>query len=292
MKKEEFLNELEQRLDILNANEKLDIIAEYSQHIDLKIENGLSEEAAAGDFGNIKVLADEILSAYNVNLKYNRPKLGENLKHTFVKAWKAVIRFLKRIGILGIGVLKKCALAVSHTGRLSVEFCKRQFDKVHLYIANKTDRAKQKKNDKFELESNGEINIEQQCGMAADTEEGENEMAREQIPAIPRRTQEGLVKRAVCNIGDCIKRICLWCVRCLILFTALPFIASGLFALLMLGIIIILIPQGYPLLGIGIITFGFCMSTASITCILLSYYSKKKRKNTIDNAVITEEVQE
>lgn len=292
MKKEEFLNELAQRLDILNDNEKLDIIAEYSQHIDLKIENGLSEEAAAGDFGNIKVLADEILSAYNVNLKYNRPKLSEYLKHTFVKGWKAIMRFLKRTATLGIGVLKKCALAVSYTGKSSIQFCKRQFNKMQLFIANKKDQAKQKKIERLNIESNGEINIEHQDDMTTDTEEGENEMVREQIPAIPCRTQGGLVKRAVCNIWDCTKQFCLWCVRCLILFTALPFMACGLFSLLTLGIIIVLIPQGYPLIGIGIITFGFCISTASITCILLSYCGKKKRKNTIDNVVIAEEVQE
>ena len=55
MKKEDFLRELDSRLHILNEAERKDIIDEYSQHIDLKIANGLSEEDAAGDFGDIKI---------------------------------------------------------------------------------------------------------------------------------------------------------------------------------------------------------------------------------------------
>lgn len=80
MKKEDFLRELDSRLHILNEVERKDILDEYSQHIDLKIANGLSEEEAAGDFGDIKELASEILSAYNVNLKYNKPDVSNTCK--------------------------------------------------------------------------------------------------------------------------------------------------------------------------------------------------------------------
>lgn len=46
MNKELFLKELGDRLQILNEQERQELLEEYAQHIDLKIENGLSEEEA------------------------------------------------------------------------------------------------------------------------------------------------------------------------------------------------------------------------------------------------------
>ena len=46
MTKTEFLNLLEQRLFVLNDNERADLLSEYEQHIEMKIQSGLSEEEA------------------------------------------------------------------------------------------------------------------------------------------------------------------------------------------------------------------------------------------------------
>ena len=51
MNKESFLKGLSERLQVLNEQERQDLLEEYEQHIDLKIENGLSEEEAVRDFG-------------------------------------------------------------------------------------------------------------------------------------------------------------------------------------------------------------------------------------------------
>ena len=72
MKKIEFLKELEERLVVLNEKERLDILEEYEQHIDMKIAGGMREDEAIEDFGNLKELVDDILDAYRVNLKYNK----------------------------------------------------------------------------------------------------------------------------------------------------------------------------------------------------------------------------
>ena len=42
MNKTEFLNELEKRIRVLEKNEIKDILSEYSQHIDMRMESGLS----------------------------------------------------------------------------------------------------------------------------------------------------------------------------------------------------------------------------------------------------------
>ena len=74
MNKAEFLNELETRIRILEKNEIKDILNEYSQHIDMEIQNSISEEDAIKDFGDIDDLAAEILEAYHVNPDFSVKK--------------------------------------------------------------------------------------------------------------------------------------------------------------------------------------------------------------------------
>ena len=66
MNKEKFLQELRGYLQVLEDQEQEDILEEYSQHIDMKLQKGLSEEEAIRDFGSMKELAAEILEAYHV----------------------------------------------------------------------------------------------------------------------------------------------------------------------------------------------------------------------------------
>ena len=54
MKKQEFLEELKQYLHVLADEEQEDILQEYEQHIEMKIEKGLSEEEAIRDFGSVR----------------------------------------------------------------------------------------------------------------------------------------------------------------------------------------------------------------------------------------------
>lgn len=72
MTETEFLEHLRKKLHVLKENERDDILSEYAQHIELKMESGLSEAEAIGDFGNLDELAAEILDAYHVNPDYNK----------------------------------------------------------------------------------------------------------------------------------------------------------------------------------------------------------------------------
>ena len=65
--KESFLKELQNGLAVLAESEQQDILAEYAQHIDMRIAGGLTEEEAIQDFGDIHQLTAEILAAYHVN---------------------------------------------------------------------------------------------------------------------------------------------------------------------------------------------------------------------------------
>ncbi|MEG0735319.1 MAG: DUF1700 domain-containing protein [Longicatena sp.] len=67
MNKEEFLSTLDRKLQLINESERRDIIDEYRTHIEMKVQDGKSEEEAIEDFGNIDELVDEILDAYKIN---------------------------------------------------------------------------------------------------------------------------------------------------------------------------------------------------------------------------------
>ena len=67
MTKKEFVAFLNQRLSVLDQKERQEIIDEYVQHIEIKVESGKSEEEAIKDFGDLNEFVDEILSAYHVN---------------------------------------------------------------------------------------------------------------------------------------------------------------------------------------------------------------------------------
>ena len=72
MNKEKFLMELRAHLSILENQEQEDILAEYAQHIDMKMQKGLSEEEAIRDFGPMQDLAAEILEAYHVKPEFRK----------------------------------------------------------------------------------------------------------------------------------------------------------------------------------------------------------------------------
>lgn len=125
MTKTEFLEYLEKRLQVLNKKEREDILSEYAQHIELKMESGLSEEEAIHDFGDLEELTAEILDAYNVNPEYQKSPLHRNKEKLSIEAakvgnkidvlrkrWKAAGRNLFHDRTMRIPILLKCFLVL------------------------------------------------------------------------------------------------------------------------------------------------------------------------------------
>ena len=111
MKKEEFLKKLRKRLDILEEHEVEDILSEYEEYIDEKIENGSTEEEAVSSFGDVNELADELLKAYKVKVEKNDDPIGnfankviqliDQLINDFShKSPKEIVRFILEIIII------------------------------------------------------------------------------------------------------------------------------------------------------------------------------------------------
>ena len=99
--KESFLKELQNGLAVLAESEQQDILAEYAQHIDMRIAGGLTEEEAIQDFGDIHQLTAEILAAYHVNPAYSRaPGKLPDPRPALSRAWSHTGNFFRTCRIL------------------------------------------------------------------------------------------------------------------------------------------------------------------------------------------------
>lgn len=81
MNKEQFVSALHKKLQVIEANERQDIIDEYINHIDMKMQEGKSEEEAIEDFGDIDELVKDILDAYKINTNNQKVDYDEKLDH-------------------------------------------------------------------------------------------------------------------------------------------------------------------------------------------------------------------
>lgn len=109
MNKQQFLEKLKNRLVILSDSEVKDILDEYSDTIDQKIQEGMTEEDAVKDFGDIDELANEILEAYKINTskKSARPddtaqKVGNALNEIVDYLVKFFSTFFRDLSVEGV----------------------------------------------------------------------------------------------------------------------------------------------------------------------------------------------
>lgn len=97
MNKEKFLKTLHDKLSILENNEIDDIISEYEDHINQKIKDGISEDVAIKAFGDIDVLAKEILSSYKISNNYNSSNWFSYIEEFMRQMGEGIERFCKKI---------------------------------------------------------------------------------------------------------------------------------------------------------------------------------------------------
>lgn len=106
MNKEIFLKELREYLRILEDREQEDILEEYAQHIDMKMQKGLSEEEAIQDFGPIDELAAQILEAYHVKTQFQGKKKSVNFSNPTEKVKGAFLWIGRKCRAFGEWIMK------------------------------------------------------------------------------------------------------------------------------------------------------------------------------------------
>ncbi|MDE6433613.1 MAG: DUF1700 domain-containing protein [Lachnospiraceae bacterium] len=236
MKKEEFLSKLRKNLSVLEEKEIQDIVEEYEQHIDMKMKNGLSEEEAIKDFGNLQELTAGILGAYHVKAGYSGDKKNIDFEKVKQGSRKATEKATSAIG-KGAGTAGKWG---ARQAKKLYNLIKLPFSKFKAYMKKSRERAK-----------------------------GRHFWGR------------------LCNL---LFAVCAFGIKCVIWFLwvcwsgfclALGIGASlaGLLWIFMLGMAIVLLFMGYPVIGITLICIGAGMVCAALVLLCFSLMRKKKNES-------------
>lgn len=295
MNKTAFLEELKQHLKVLEESEQQDILDEYSVHIEMKMERGMSEEEAIRDFGDIRRLAQDILEAYHLNPQYADKKsstesmqekaLGvaaaaggaaHRLKELFVSGWKLLLRGGKALWRF----LVRCAGGL---WRLVSRCCRRIWLLLCLCgrkLTGKTEETPLGAEIAAESVSSQGDDVKSSAGLSANAK-GESAGGKGSEPV---RRKKGVV----IMLGDMLKKFgrltgravrwtLRWCWNLLLLGMA---VLTGFCAICLLfsfGLLAVLLIAGYPVWGVAIAALGGFLSSASLTLLLFRGIRRKKQ---------------
>ncbi len=292
MNKETFLEELRGYLRILEDQEQEDILEEYAQHIDMKLQKGLSEEEAIRDFGSMRELAAEILEAYHVKPEFDKksssyqPEIKWNKMKDTGKQFRKMGSFLKN-------KTKACIHGISRC----FHWCGRKCRALALWVWKPFPKAGTgTKDGKTE-----EAFIHMQDTGLTGREAGDfpvNHMDRTpQMPKeegslnivktvnIAQRRKRGWISaflRGLIKTWDLFAAFCIWWIRLfwnlLWLFMALFFGDMALITLAGVGVILVLLPQGYPMVGMLLICLGGMLCMGALCCGSYSLILRRKKE--------------
>ncbi len=113
MSKQQFLDTLRKKLNILKETEIDDVLLEYEQHINDEIAAGKTEDQAVKNFGDVDELAREILDAYQLRTEPKNKTVDRIVKKcaAFDEELLSVISSLPR----GVGFSQKFSLFTIYT---------------------------------------------------------------------------------------------------------------------------------------------------------------------------------
>lgn len=282
MNKHEFLDDLARYLLILEDEEQSDILEEYEQHIDMKVESGLSEDEAIQDFGSVKQLAAEILEAYHVKAEFSGNNENDKKYKENVELSQIVVTFHERI----IRLFKKTTHSIKKAGMSCWNIGKRigrcVISGISIPVVKIHAAFSKKKEDGESLKS-FPTRRARMMGTALETE---SEVTYYSFSSYRRPLFRPAAHAATMTIKGFISwlvRLFFWCVRWCFNF-AMVFIAffggiltlAGLFCF---AVLIVWLFQGYPLVGTTIASLGFLLCSGAFTVFCASLVLTKQKKN-------------
>lgn len=256
MNKAEFLKDLGKSLHVLNQKERNDILSEYEQHIDFKVESGLSEEEAINNFGTINELSVEILDAYNVNLSYGKPT-SPRIHIDTQKLHDGVDEFCEKIG----GFFGSINKSIKEKWLAFIK-------KIKLYIKN--TRAKWDK----KSEQTKQVKQTEQAKPQTKSEE-EDGSEKMQFYAFIKKSGDAF-KNMMKTLWCATKWLFAFCLRAVAVVAILPILLLMLLLIIVMGFILILAFGGYPVIGIILMTMGVLMCSTTLVWLFIKYVFKKK----------------
>ena len=299
MGKNEFLSELEKSLSVLQEDELRDIISEYEQHIDIKVEKGLTEEEVIADFGSLAELTGEILEAYHVRVDYAAGKGRNKAAKTAGQEGSESFEKLKRMGEKGSLTLWSTVKGIGAWMAGIVRWIWHQARRPFVWLRSRmvfqrweyeecgTEEGSVETGDDLEAVGTG-----LEAGTAAQADASRSRRIREDDGMgkdTQRRRRSGnmtenvMIKSCGGFVGTGVHSLCrgirqmiqwmvdiaLWGIRlawngCWIMFSVFAG-GFGLFSLFGLGLLTVLLTQGYPLVGVTIGCGGLvcCMFSAA-----------------------------
>ena len=289
MNKETFLKELQQHLAVLEDQEQQDILQEYSQHLDIKIQNGQKEEDAIRDFGPVKELAAEILEAYHVKPEFGEGRAGKGLPGLGSVNLKEGEEKIRR---LGSSLGKMTSAFVRKIGRL---FWKagQGIRVIGLRVLSLFRRRKETDEAAGTEETAAENGKAFTEGGGAGTREKKGGRKMEMVyerkfseTERPGRRFCEFCRGAARGVGAAV----LWCLRmCWNAFWLLAALCVACFALLALfgfGTLLVLLLQSYPLKGGVLVCLGSSLAGGSLAVLCFTLTRWKKRQT--DSAAVKE----
>ena len=239
--KESFLKELQSGLAVLAESEQQDILAEYAQHIDMRMAGGLTEEEAIRDFGDIRQLTAEILAAYHVNPSY---AAGGGKTVHLPNPRPALGRALSRVGGFLQSAGRRIAAVFTKAGRAVTALPRRLAHRLQaLTRRNKTQPLIDQESEAQPMDSKPYSH-----------------------PSVAGHT--GAVSRFFRHLGrglGRLMRLAAWFVwNGVLLLCAVPLALAGFLALIFLGVLVVWLVQGLPLAGATLGCIGILAVCAGI----------------------------
>lgn len=301
MNKETFLKELREYLKILEDREQEDILDEYAQHIDMKMQKGLSEEEAIRDFGSMEELVAEILEAYHVKPEFSRkkePVLMPKIKEGIADGGKGLgrmVRFLKQKFLAAIRGIVNGFRWLGGKAHLFAEWLGKPFRKKK----EQTALIEAHTNAPYPPKGAGGTEAGTDLQACGDLFTGEN--ADQTMTDVMKRqsTQKGTKDMAVrangflATIGHGITAIwraiigfCIWGLKlmwnCGWLLFSLLLAFFTMITLLGFGTVLIFLLQGYPFTGILLMSLGGILCFGSLTCAAFGMIIRKQKEEDKD----------
>lgn len=296
MNKEMFLEELREYLRILEDQEQEDILEEYAQHIDMKLQKGLSEEEAISDFGPVKELAAKILEAYHVKPEFREKTTLAILPGIGRSAAKSK-NFFKRTGrYLKEKIMAMCR-SIRRGGQWTKEKCKSFWD----WAVNPIRKRKKERTASWDegTQTAGEVKDNEDATerkkpsalslpgkqAAEKGEKTDTKRGTEKMKNFFRMTGHGVA--ALCGI---FWAFCRWWLRffwnAAWLLFSLFCAAMALIVLMGIGTMLVFLIQGYPILGLFLICLGGLLCLGAMSAGAFSLLIRREKEENKQNTGI------
>ncbi len=281
MNKTEFLNELEKRIRVLDKNEINDILGEYSQHIDMRKESGLSEEDAIKDFGDMDELASEILEAYHVNPEYDKELkdggIGKKAEALAEEITSSVGGPLRRL----LAKLKELLIKIFLWAKVMISKAAS-----HIVIIKEKKNEKNTGNAENFTDGIAEGGQAAENNTKADKKHGlfsakgnKKDKKEKKLKTVSGADIGKQVKKTKGRCRRLLGGFVTLCISVIAILCLIPITIAMLFSVFGLGISVIMMFSGYPIAGIFVILLGASVATIALWLLLATFVGRRKNKN-------------